>query len=142
MAQANTVRGSALLIMLGDGADPEVFAHPCSINSERGIVFAAETRNNNVPDCDDPEAVVWQGTEKASLGATINGSGTLHKDDDAVFFALWKSEESCNIKVADGNRVYSGAFQLTQYEKTGNLGEKVQVRLTFVSDGAVTDAAA
>ncbi len=59
---ANTVRGAALLIKVGDGGDPETFAHPCSINAERGIQFAAETRNNNDPNCEDPEAIVWQGT--------------------------------------------------------------------------------
>jgi len=143
MAQATTVRGSALLIKVGDGADPEVFAHPCSINAERGLAFAAETRNNNVPDCDDPEAVVWQGTEKSSKGATITGSGTLNAEDQDLFFDWFESELTKNVKVftnitgATGGRIYTGAFHLTQFEITGNLGEKVQVRVTLVSDGAV-----
>lgn len=142
MAQAETIRGAALLMKVGDGEDPETFAHPCSINSERGIVFAAETRNNNVPDCDNPEKVVWQGTEKASLGATCTGGGTLHKADDAMFFAWFKSEIPKNVIIIDGNRKYEGAFHLTQYEKTGNLGEKVQVRISLASDGEVTDGPA
>ncbi len=72
----------------------------------------------------------------------MTGGGTLHKDDDSMFFAWFKSEDPKNIIVIDGNRKYEGAFHLTQYEKTGNLGEKVQVRITLVSDGEVTDGAA
>lgn len=144
MTTATTVRGSQLLIKVGDGGDPEVFAHPCSINAERGLAFAAETRNNNVPDCDDPEAVVWQGTEKASKGATITGSGTLNAEDQDLFDDWFNDESPKNVQVvtnitgATGGRKYSGAFHLTQFEITGNLGEKVQCRITLVSDGAVT----
>jgi hypothetical protein len=144
MAQATTIRGSQLTIRIGDGGDPEAFAHPCSINSERGIQFAAETRNNNVPDCDDPEAVVWQGTEKSSLSCTITGAGTLNASDQDIFFDWLESEDPKNVKVYDGisgasgGRIYTGAFHLTQFDKTGNFGEKVQVRITLVSDGVVT----
>lgn len=148
MTSAVVVKGSQLLVKIGDGGSPETFAHPCSINAERGIQFSAETRNNNVPDCDDPEAVVWQGTEKSSLSCTITGSGTLNASDQDIFWGWYESELTKNVKVytnisgATGGRIYTGAFHLTQFELTGNTGEKVQVRITLVSDGAITQTVA
>lgn len=146
MAEAKTVRGSQLLIKVGDGGDPEQFSHPCSINAERGLSKSAETRNNNVPDCDDPEGIVWTGTEKSSLSATITGSGTLHAPDQDLFDDWFESPDAKNVKVftnitgANGGRIYSGKFHLTQFEITGNNGETVQCRITLVSSGAVTRA--
>lgn len=143
MAQATTIRGSQVLVMIGDGGDPETFAHPCTINGERSISKAAETRNNNVPDCDDPEAVVWQGTEKSSLSCTISGSGTLHAADQDLFDDWLESPDTKNVRFvtnisgASGGRIYEGAFHCTQFDITANLGEKAQCRITLVSDGAV-----
>lgn len=146
MATIKSIRGSKMLVKIGDGADPEVFAHPCTLNSEKGLVFSAETNDDNSPDCDDLDAVPWLGREKRSKSASVTGSGTLHGTDQDVFFEWFDSEDSKNCKIildvpaADGGRIYSGAWHLTQFEITGTVGNKVQANITLVSDGAVTKA--
>lgn len=139
-----TVRGAKLLILVGDGGDPEAFAHPCSINAERGLAFAAETRNNNEPNCEDPEAIPWATTEKSGKSGTITGSGTLNAADQDLFFDWFDSPDSKNVIVvtnitgANGGRKYEGAWHCTQFEITGNVGETCQCRITLASDGTIS----
>lgn len=146
MTQAVTVKGSKLLIKVGNGADPEVFSHNCSINAQRGMALSAETNDSNVPDCDDPDAIPWLEREKRSKSGTITGQGTLNASDQDLFFAWLVSDDTKNVKVvtdisgATGGRVYAGAFHCTQFEITGAIGEKVQANITLVSSGEITQA--
>ena len=151
MTLAKALKGKSLLIKIGDGATPtEVFAQPCSINSDRGIVFTAETNQTRVPDCDDPELIGWFRREKVAKGATINGAGTLHTLDLEDYFNWFDDEATRNVEVvlngvagADGGGKFSGAFHCTGLEVTGTVGEYTQVSLSLESDGAIawTDAA-
>jgi hypothetical protein len=43
MTAITTLRGTQLYIKVGNGADPEVFAHPCLINTKRGIKFTSSS---------------------------------------------------------------------------------------------------
>ncbi|HWA22329.1 MAG TPA: phage tail tube protein [Caulobacterales bacterium] len=144
MAQAKTVKGSQLLILVGDGGSPETFAHPCLINSSRGIQFSAETNSANVPDCDDPDAIQWTEVDKKSLSAGVTGAGTLNATDSETFFDWFKSADTKTVRVkknvtgANGGGYWEGEFHLTQYEENGNIGEKVQCSITLVSSGAIT----
>lgn len=42
-----------LLILLGDGGEPETFAHPCGANA-RSVKFTNNTGEEALLDCDDP----------------------------------------------------------------------------------------
>ncbi len=144
MAQATTIRGPSLLILIGDGADPEVFSHPCTINAARGLSLTANTNDTNVPDCDDPEAIPWLLREKTSKQGTVTGAGALHAADQDVFFAWLASDSPRNVRVVtniaagSGGRTYSGLFHCTQFDVTGDFGQVVQANITLVSNGAVT----
>lgn len=143
MAQAKTQRGVELFVEIGNGADPEVFAHPCSINSERGIDFAADTNDTNVPDCDDPTAPQWTLREITRKGATVSGQGTAHLPDQDIFFDWFNSGEAKNVKVRDaatganGGRTYTVAMLCTAFRKSGSDSEFVNFSITLVSNGAV-----
>lgn len=144
MAKATTVGGSALLIKVGDGAEPtEQFTHPCSINAQRGLALSANTQDTNLPDCDDPEAPDWIEREITTKDGTITGAGTLHADDQDLFFDWFDGGELKNVKVftnrsgATGGRIYTGAFLCTNFEITGAKGEKVQCNITLKSSGAI-----
>lgn len=145
MAQVETFTGSKILIKIGDGADPEVFAHPCLINTTRSIQGSATTVDNAVPDCADPEAPAWVEREKDTISYTITGEGMMHASDIAVYAAWLKDPLSKNIQavVADGDdagHVFSGAFHLTELQMGGGRKEKATGSITLVSDGVVTDA--
>lgn len=146
MAQATTVPGKSLLIKVGDGGSPETFTHNCTINAERGLQLSAQTNDVNVPDCDDPDLMAWVEREKVSLSGTINGSGTLNAPDQDLFWAWLSGSSTKNVKIvtdiagASGGRVFSGAFHCTNFELSGNRGEKVNASITLQSSGAITFA--
>lgn len=145
MTLASAVKGKSLLIQIGDGDTPtEGFTHPCSINSERGIVFAAETNQQRVPDCADPELIGWFLREKVAKGATISGAGTLHSNDLEDFFAWFDDSDTRNVRVklngvnlAAGGGHFAGAFHCTGLELTGTVGEYSNVSISLESSGTV-----
>ena len=76
-----------LIVQLGDGDDPEVFAHTCGANTF-GISLANNLGENIMLDCDDPldvpAAIVRhlaglelskQNNGKVTFSATISGAG-------------------------------------------------------------------
>jgi len=145
MTKVQTFTGSKILIQIGNGADPEVFSHPCLINTSRALQGSVTTVDSVVPDCADPEAPAWIEREKDSIGYTITGEGLMHASDTAAYAAWLKSPLTKNIKaiVADGDaagHVFSGAFHLTEFQVGGGRKDKATGSITLVSDGEVTDA--
>lgn len=145
MAAVTHMRGVKLLIKVGDAASPEVFSIYCSINSDRGISFAAQTNDFNIPDCADPDAMSWLVREKVSLSGDISGAGTLNTPDTEAFFDWVTSANTRNVQVhldgvtgANGGGYWSGAYHCTQFDVTGGQGTKVQCNITLQSDGEVT----
>lgn len=144
MAAVKAMNGTSLLVQIGDGASPEVFAHDCLINTERGIAFASETNRQVIPDCDTPETPAWSVVNKDGLSATITGAGMLHTASVAEWAAWFASDDAKNVRVllsgvtlANGGGHWAGAFKLTAWEVTGTRNEKAQVSVTLESDGAV-----
>lgn len=144
MAQKLAVRGTKLLIQVGDGADPEVFAHPCLINTDRSFNLQAETQDFPTYDCEDPEAVSWMQREKVSLSGDISGAGRLHEADLAEYDAWLRDPNPRNVKIvisataAEGGGSWTGSYHLTQFQVTG--GDKsttIEVTLTLQSTGEV-----
>lgn len=147
MAAVKHARGVKLLIKVGDGASPEEFATPCSINAERGITFTAGSNDQDIPDCANPDAIAWVVREKSNLSASITGSGVLDTSDVETFFDWLKSEDPKNVKVivdvpsTDGGVIFTGAFHLTEFSITGNRGEKMQASISLSSSGEITSGA-
>lgn len=147
MAAVKHARGVKLLIKVGDGATPEVFSTPCSINAERGITFTAGVNDQDIPDCSNPDAIAWVVREMTNLSASITGSGTLDTEDAEFFFDWLKSEDPKNVKVivdvpaARGGVIFTGSFHLTEFSITGNRGEKMQASISLSSDGEITSGA-
>ncbi|MEX4006941.1 phage tail tube protein [Neoaquamicrobium sediminum] len=151
MAPPKTMSGKQLLVQIGDGAEPEVFAHDCLINTERGIAFAAETNRETIPDCDDPDAPGWSEITVSGQSATISGAGRLHTTSVSEWFDWFTSGEGKNVRVllngvslANGGGHWAGVFKLTAWEVTGPETGRAAVSVTLESDGVVTwvDAAA
>lgn len=145
MAQVDVVNGEKILILIGDGATPtELFAHPCLINTDRGIAFSATTTSEMVPDCTDPGAPGWVDTEKDALSASISGSGMLDVASIEEFDDWFRSPDSRNVKVKvdkAGGSTWTGKFHLTEFSITGSRKAKSTCSITLVSDGPVPRAA-
>jgi hypothetical protein len=149
MADAKTIRGTKLLIKVSDGASTPVFAHPCLINTDRGISFSAQTNEVLIPDCSDPDLMAWAATEKVSLSAQITGSGTLNTPDTEDYFDWVTSADAKAVRVelngvagADGGGYWAGNFHCTQFEVNGARGNRAQCSITLVSTGSIAFTAA
>lgn len=144
MAAVNHTRGVKLVLKVGDGASPEVFTALCSINAERGVTFNAQTNDQTIPDCTDPDAMAWVSREVETLSLDVTGGGMLDKGNVKTMWDWWQSGDSRNCKVildddtAANVITWTGAFKLPTFDLTGNRGEKVQTSLSLSSDGEVT----
>lgn len=140
MAAITTLRGTQLYIKVGDGASPETFAHPCLINTKRGIKFQSSTNKVIVPDCDNPEDPAWSDAIKDALSASIDGAGTLDNKSAVVsFYDGWfRDTNSRNVQVWLGTMGHwDGAFHLTNWEVNGDRNDNAQATLTLESDGVL-----
>lgn len=142
MAKPITCPSSRMLVKLGDGETPEVFAAPCGM-STKGINFTKSTNETNVPDCDDPDAPAWVERSVVSMSAEISESGILAMEALADWQAFLDSGVSRNVQVwldlppAEHGGHWDGRFLLTGFNVTAEQGNKVQAAVTMQSDGPV-----
>lgn len=138
------IAGTKLLILVGDGANPEVFAQPCGLTSSTFSLTSA-TGSTVVPFCDDPEAAAWDTKEVTSLSAQVTGSGVMAVES----FAIWNnwflngSSKNAQIKLDDpGLGQYQGPWVLSSFKLTGTRGQKVTVDITLENSDIITWVAA
>ena len=143
MAAPTTYSAKKLIIMLGDGGTPETFTAPCGLTT-RGINFSKEANDVTVPDCDDPDLPAWTERSVRTLSASVSGSGILAAEAHDTWRAAFLNTDSinCRIKIddtlANNGGYYQGRFHITQFNLTGEIGNKVQMEITLESDGQVS----
>jgi Phage tail tube protein len=137
MTQASTLKFSQFLILLGDGASPEVFASPCGLNS-RGFSRTAATNDTNVPSCDVPDAPSWLERDVVSLSGSLSGSGVVADEDFDVWNAWFESAVSKNVKITLGARIWIGAAILSKLDITGSRGKRTEFSASIDTDGELT----
>jgi hypothetical protein len=140
MAQPTVISGTKLLILVGDGGSPEVFAEPCGLTT-KAFDLAATTNTNIIPDCANPDAAAWEATDVNALSGTATGNGVMAAEAYPVWNAWFMSSlgRNCQIKLnAPTLGHYSGSFKLTSLKLSGTRGNKVLVDLSMKSDGAIT----
>lgn len=140
---ANAINGSKLHVRLGDGATSELFVHPCTINTNRGIEFSSSPVETQVPYCPpDEELPGWIERAIDGLTASITGAGILDTGDLDTFWNWFTAGTSKNIHVevdttgALGGGYWSGAAVLSGFTVTGpGRREKTTFECTILSDG-------
>lgn len=150
MARPTTLKGSKVLIQLGDGATPtEAFVAPCAL-TVKSINFSATTNDQNVPDCTDPDEPTWTERVVAALSGAVTGSGTLAMESSDEWWDWFESATEKNIRVvldttlANNGGYWAMSALLTTYNVGGNQGELATVEVGIVSNGVIiwTPAAA
>lgn len=143
MAAVNTTRGVKLVLKVDD-AKNGTFTTLCTINAARGITFNAQTNDDTVVDCDNPDAIAWLAREKSTLSVDFSGSGSSHKQDIYRLWTWLNAEESlpCKIIMDDDTPAnvitFTGNFHLTSFDVSGDRGTKATSSLSVSSDGIVT----
>jgi predicted secreted protein len=140
MAAPTVLTGTKLLILVGDGASPEVFSQPCGLTT-RTFDLSASTNTTLIPDCDNPDAPAWEAKDVNALSATVSGSGVMALES----FDTWNdwfmaaTSKNCQIKMDDPLAGYwAGSFILSSLKYGGTRGQKVTIDLTLVNNGAIT----
>lgn len=139
MAQPTVLSGTKLLILVGDGASPEVFAAPCGLTTT-GINFTASTNSTLLPDCEDPEAPAWEAKDINGLSAQVTGTGVMAVESFEVWNDWFQSADlkNCQIKLDDAALGHwAGQFVLSSLKYGGQRGNKVTVDVTLDNSGAV-----
>lgn len=146
MAAVGITEGEKLSILLGNGATPEVFAHPALINTTRGVTFTSNVSEAEVPDAADPAAPAYMARRVKSTDFTISGAGKCDRASVTTFMDWWMSGEPKNIKVHQGETGEPGAFThsgpaiLKDFSLTGERGDYQEFTCAIVPAGAFTYA--
>lgn len=139
MAQAQTTTFGKFLIEIETAPGSALFKAPCGMNS-RGIKRTAATNKTNTPDCDDDDAPAWEEVDVVSLGWSLSGAGTADSHDAAMWEDWWESALSRNVKITRDKglatqRVWIGAAKLTDFDYTGNRGQRNTFTAAITGDG-------
>lgn len=140
MARPTTLRGSKLLIKLGDGATPEVFSAPCALTT-KAFNRSASVNEFNIGDCDTPDDPMWTERVVSALSSTLSGSGTLSQESLAAYEAFFADPDGRNVQVlinwASSPDTYQGKYVMTTFNITGEQDGLIQVEIELQSSGVV-----
>lgn len=134
------IPGTSLLILVGDGASPEVFAQPCGLTSNAFSLTAA-TGSTVIPFCDDVEAAAFDSKTVTSLSAQATGSGVMAVESFDTWNDWFLSGNAKNAQIKLNNAAlgqYEGSWVLSSFKLTGTRGQKVTVDITLDNADIVT----
>lgn len=127
----SVVSGEDILVQIGDGADPEVFAHDCMINGSRGFNRTATTTDQQIPNCTDPSQPPKTMRRTDSTDSTISGEGLLHSTSVLTWLNRVGQVVNCRVLKA-GAFLVAGPYILTEFSLTGNAREYATASVTLV----------
>lgn len=138
MAQATTIKGGKVRVLLGDGASPEVFTAPCGLTS-RSITLTKALNDFQIPDCDDPDAVDWLGRDAVSLAMSISGEGVLANESVDAWLEAWESVDPVNVRVEwefpTRTIVWNGSMHIESFEVGAQNAQRATANVSLQSDG-------
>lgn len=138
MAQATTIKGGKVRVLLGSGTGPIVYAAPCGLTSKT-VTFTKGLEDVNVPDCDDPDKVDWLGRDATSLAMSISGEGVLAEESIEEWMDAWESLDSIPVKVEMEFpallMTWTGNMQIDSIESVGPNGQRSTMTVSLQSDG-------
>lgn len=131
------------LVLMGDGASPEVFTQVCGIEAAQ-VNITASTSDHFAPDCAKPGAVPFRRVKTNGKQMDVTGSGLSNADTIEDFIgALGLSK---NYKVegyrrdgTDGGELlgtFSGPYVMTAFNL--NIATEASGEVTLASDGQFT----
>ena len=134
------VSGESILVQIGDGADPEVFAHDCLINGSRALNMTANVTEQTVPNCTDPSKPDKTVRRVDNTDSTISGEGKLHSSSTLTW--LNRVGQTVNVRARQaGVWQVAGAYILSEFSITGQAREYATASVTLVQADAPTISA-
>lgn len=141
MAEPTTIKGGKVRVLLGNDANPIVYAAPCGF-SQRTVTLNKGLEEVNLPDCEDPDAVNWLGRDAVSLSMTISGEGVLAEESVETWLDAFDSVESIPAKVEwqfpAKTITWTGSMHVENFEAGAQDGRRVTGNVSLQSDGKMT----
>lgn len=137
MAKPTTENFADFVVLIGNGATPEVFVAPCGF-TQKALKLTAQSSGTILPDCDDPTAPAWTARAVTALDGQVSGSGVLAQESDDLWIDWFVSGLSKNIKIQRAGGTWTGAAILTELSDSTSLnseGNRVQRSATIDNDG-------
>lgn len=147
MADVGVVAGEDLLIKIGDGGSPETFTHPCAINTSRGFQWSTTESTTEVADCSTPGNPAYTDRRIKAYDLVVSGAGVYDKASTYAFVTWVQSGAAKNVKIyqnltgANGGYVITVSMVLTDFNVTGNRGDRQECTLTLKAAGKPVVAA-
>ena len=138
MAQATTIKGGKIRVLLGSDADPIVYTAPCGF-TQRSITLNKGLEEVNIPDCTDPDKVDWVGRDATSLSMSISGEGVLASESVDTWIEGFESIDSIPVKVEwefpAKTITWTGRMHIESMEVGANNGQRASNNVSLQSDG-------
>jgi predicted secreted protein len=142
MAPPVTARFGKFRVLLGNEADPIVYAAPCGFTS-KSLTLGKSLSEVSIPDCDDPDKPITIGRDVESTTASVSGEGVLAASAVPTWLAAYKSTESVPVKVeiefSTGTLTFTGRMHLESLEMGAEQGGRVTISVSLQSDGELVD---
>lgn len=144
----DTLRSGKLQIRIKDPASPTDWIAPCGL-VDRSFDLSSSVNEDDVPDCDNPDAPNWVARTIASLSGQASGEGVWSGASYAIWRGKFLSGAAFDARIdfdasgANGGGYWEGKFVLTALGTAGQNKRLVRTSLTLQSDGplAWVDAA-
>lgn len=132
-------KGRDFVIYVGDGATPEVFT---KLGALRATTM---TLNGEMVDITDKNSAGWREllADGGVKSMTLAGNGVFKDaaiEETLRAQAFAQSIDNYRVQSGNGNK-FTGAFQITVYERSGDHNADEQFSITIESAGAITFAA-
>ena len=131
--------GRTLLIQIGDGDDPEVFANLCGLTT-RSFNMSANEVDTTITDCVNPANTPQKTAEPGIKNRTFSGSGRFVKSaSNTAFMTHVNDATKFNAKViVPGLGTYTGPWFVSEFEFSGEMEGNMEFTATFVAAGVLT----
>jgi len=138
MSYPTTIKGSKIALLLGNGADPEVFTVVCGLTT-RGLTRTNQTSEATIWDCTDPDAPPIIERDILAGDWTITGSGqAVVAELDRLEAAFEQSADWKLVFYGTGTtvaRTYTGSAVMTNLEIGSVNGQRGTLSLTLAGNG-------
>ena len=145
MAQATTIKGGKIKVLIGNSATPIVYTSPCGF-TQRSITLNKGLEEVNIPDCEDPDKVDWVGRDATSLSMSVSGEGVLASESVETWLDAFDSIDSVPVKVEwefpATTITWTGFMHIESMEVGANNGQRATNNVSLQSDGAMVRVAA
>lgn len=138
MAQATTIRGGKIKVLIGNTASPIVYTAPCGF-TQRSITLNKGLEEVNIPDCDDPDKVDWVGRDATNLSMSITGEGVLASESVETWLDAQESIDSVPVKIEwefpAKTIVWTGHMHVESMEVGATNRQRATANVSLQSDG-------